>query len=316
MRVLLYFILSLCFTKLSFGVPANTLIQNQASATYTSAGESKKIFSNIDSFNVLEVLNHSLVSNHPSGVLSFSPDVDKVLSFTLTNTGNGDDSYSLDPMQVIGDEFNPVNVRTYIDVDNDNIFNPSLDPIYVAGSNDPVVSMNESQKIFIVSDIPSSLNSADQGRINLQTTSKAGTGPSGTLLPGAGDGGVDAVISSSEGVAQSESFYSISDSTVVVNKSQVISDPSGGASPVQGAIITYTLEVNLQGSGMIKSTLLSDPVPANTKYVPGSMRLEGLALTDSADSDEGEFDGVKVIFNLGYQNAPKIIQAKFKVEVN
>ncbi len=304
------------FVELCLAVPANTLIQNQASASYTIGGSTNKIFSNLSSFHVLEVLDHTLVSNHPSGVLSLTPDSSKVLSFTLTNIGNGQDSYVLSPSQMGGDEFDPTNIRIYLDLDNNNIFNLAVDPLYIPGVNDPVLSIGGVQNIFIVSDIPSSLNSGDEGKVSLNASSNTGTGAVGTLISGGGDGGVDALIGSAQGSVDEESFYYISQTTVSVNKSQKILDPTGHNAPSKGAVITYTLDIELQGNGLIKNARLSDPIPSGTTYVPGSMELEGTILTDLLDLDAGNFDGTQVIFNLGNQNAPKTIQAKFKVEVN
>ncbi len=295
------FLASLCFA-----VPANTLIQNQATATYSYNGSSKEIVSNLSTFRVLEIINHNVITNHPSGLLSLSPDTQKSLSFTLTNTGNGRDSYSLFAKQILGDEYDPTNVRIFLE--------PAI--LYIPGVNDPVLEAGDSKKIYIISDIPAGLNSGDQGQLNLEAISNTGTGASGTVLPGAGDGGVDAVIGPSTGAVQDLSFYYINQATVNIAKSQSIQDPLGSNAPIKGAIITYTLDVNLQGSGFIKNAILNDPIPTNTTYIPGSLELDGSALTDSADADVGNFDGTHVRFNLGNQIAPKTIQAKFKVEVN
>ncbi|MBW7885993.1 MAG: DUF11 domain-containing protein, partial [Caldilineaceae bacterium] len=65
-------------------------------------------------------------------------------------------------------------------------------------------------------------------------------------------------------------------------------EPTG--SLAAGDLVTYTLVVTNTGSGDALQVLVQDPIPTNTSYVPGTLRLGGAPLTDVADGDAGTFD--------------------------
>jgi uncharacterized repeat protein (TIGR01451 family) len=74
-----------------------------------------------------------------------------------------------------------------------------------------------------------------------------------------------------------------------VVKSQTVSDPFGGTQPVPGARINYRIVVSVAGSSTATASLLDDPIPVNTTYVPGTLTLNGGALSDASDVDGGSF---------------------------
>ena len=295
--------------------PANTLIENQASVTYLEAGKEVTALSNIVSFNVLEIVDHSIITNHSNGVQGTSPGLNEVLSFTLKNTGNGTDKYLLSLSQDTADDFNAINPKIYLDKDGDGLFDVTVDEIYSPGVNDPELPLGGDIEVFIVSDLPGGLAQDDKANLTISATSSVGTGLMGTLFPGAGDDGIDAVLGASGGFAESISFYFVSSMTIEVKKSQSIISPTGGAQATKGSIITYSLAVEITGTGVYSASTLEDAIPAGTTYVPGSLVFEATAMTDAADADAGEFDGSKVKINLGNLNAPQTVQVVFKVEV-
>ncbi len=70
--------------------------------------------------------------------------------------------------------------------------------------------------------------------------------------------------------------------TVTAVKTQAVVDQLGGARPVPGARINYSIAVNATGSGTATNAVFTDNIPANTTYVPGTLRLNSVALTDAA----------------------------------
>ena len=89
--------------------------------------------------------------------------------------------------------------------------------------------------------------------------------------------------------ASADGTYQVSRVDVTIDKTgAVIEDglAGGGTEPVPGATIEYTLTVNVVG-GTASGLVISDPIPASTSYVPGSMELNTVALSDGADADEG-----------------------------
>ena len=139
----------------------------------------------------------------------------------------------------------------------------------------------------------------DRGDSQLTATSLTGTGAPGTVFPGLGDGGVDAMAGTSGGDGDDTGSYLVSDVSVAVIKSATVADPFGGIQPVPGATITYSVAVAVTGSGTAASIVITDPMPANTTYVPGSIALNAAPLTDAADADAAQFAANQVTVSLG-----------------
>jgi uncharacterized repeat protein (TIGR01451 family)/fimbrial isopeptide formation D2 family protein/LPXTG-motif cell wall-anchored protein len=71
----------------------------------------------------------------------------------------------------------------------------------------------------------------------------------------------------------------------------------------EGDQLTYEVTVKNNGGDVAADTVIEDAIPEGTEYVPGSMKiLNGPKkgdLTDESDDDAGQFDGDKVIINIG-----------------
>jgi len=75
-------------------------------------------------------------------------------------------------------------------------------------------------------------------------------------------------------------------------------DGSGGITP--GDILTYTITVsNAAGAGDATTVVVTDPIPANTTYLPNSLQIDLVARTDAAGDDTANFDGTNAVFRLG-----------------
>ena len=89
---------------------------------------------------------------------------------------------------------------------------------------------------------------------------------------------------------------------VSVAKSAVVKDQSGGDKALSGATITYTLAVSVSGNGTAAGVVITDPIPANTTYTAGTLRFDGVSLSDAKDGDvgdAGETTAETVTVNLG-----------------
>ena len=78
-------------------------------------------------------------------------------------------------------------------------------------------------------------------------------------------------------------FTVVSSNDVSMNKTVLVLDPLGGNLPVRGATLRYTITVTAAGAGTAQNVVVSDPIPANTTYAAGTLRLNGVPLTDMAD---------------------------------
>ena len=86
--------------------------------------------------------------------------------------------------------------------------------------------------------------------------------------------------------------------------SAVINDPvNGPTNPkrIPGALVEYTINVANQATiaGDGENTTISDPIPPNMTYVPGSITVDGAPQTDAIDGDLADFSGGTVNVNFG-----------------
>jgi uncharacterized repeat protein (TIGR01451 family) len=115
------------------------------------------------------------------------------------------------------------------------------------------------------------------------------------------------MIGASGGRAADTGTYIVSSVMVDIVKTATVLDPYGGSAPVPGAVITYALVVSVSGTGTAEGLVITDPIPANTTYGPGSLTLDGAPLTDEADGDEGDVGATTpgtVTVTLGDVTAP------------
>ena len=274
----------------AIGTAAGTNITSTATVNYSIGGTPAMVTSNTSTVVVGELVNVTMALQSPTVSVAAGA-TNEWLLFLVTNTGNSVEEFTLTGDSVlVGDDFDPTPAAPFIYLDSDGSGDLSPgDTPYVAGSNDPSLAADASVAVLLVNDIPAGLPDGEYGRSELTATSNTGTGAAGTVLPGQGTGGVDAVIGTSGGEVAVTGQYLIGDILLTAVKSQAVLDPFGGAQPIPGAAITYQVVVTATGTGIALGTAFTDPIPANTTYVAGSMRLNGAPLTDVADADAGSF---------------------------
>lgn len=273
------------------GTAVGTLIENTAVVNYDLSGTPLTIQSNTTTLAVAERINVIVTLQSPQTPVA-PGDSGRALLFTVTNTGNGTETFQLAIDSLIaGDGFDPTPAvpGIYFDTDGSGDFNAADQP-YTPGGNDPDLLADESISVFLVNDIPTPLANGLTGLSELTATSTTGTGVPGTVFAGQGDGGVNAVIGTTGGESEDTGEYLVSDVQVSAAKSQLVNDPFGGNEPVPGATLTYTIVVTVNSPGTATASAVRDAIPAFTSYVPNSLTLNGSAISDLADTDEGEFD--------------------------
>jgi uncharacterized repeat protein (TIGR01451 family) len=276
---------------LAAGTPAGTVIDNVAEVSFDLAGTQITLQSNIASITVVERID-VVVALQSGQVLAAAGDVDRALLFTVTNTGNGTEQFSLAIDSLLaGDDFDPVPAvpPIFFDTDASGDFTAG-DVAYAPGSNDPVLPADASVDILLVNDIPGVALNGQLGRSELTASSATGTGNPGDPFPGQGDGGVDAILGTSGGTAAQFGEYLVSDVQMNIVKSIAISDPFGNQDPIPGATLTYTVTIEVVNGGTATTAAFRDAVPAGTSYAAGTITLNTISLTDATDADAGELD--------------------------
>jgi uncharacterized repeat protein (TIGR01451 family) len=274
----------------AIGTAAGTNITSTATVNYSIGSTPQMVTSNTSTVVVGELINVTMALQSPTISVAAGA-TNEALLFLVTNIGNSIEEFTLSGDSVlVGDDFDPTPAAPFIYIDSDGSGDLSPgDTPYVAGSNDPSLAADASVAVLLVNDIPTGLPDGEYGRSELTATSNTGTGAPGTVLPGLGQGGVDAVIGTNGGEFAVTGQYLIGDILLSAVKSQAVLDPFGGSQPIPGAAITYQIVVTATGTGVALGALVNDPIPANTTYVAGSLRLNSAPLTDAADGDAGSF---------------------------
>ncbi len=300
------------------GTTAGTTISNTATATYTdTGGNPRSTNSNQVDIKVDELLDVTVAKADPGPVPVTPGSTNQVLSFTVTNTGNGSEAFNLTPTTAIGgDQFDPTTTSIVIDTNNNGVYDPGVDTVYTAGSNDLTLAPDQSKRVFVLSTIPGGGNDLDRGDLDLLAAARTGTGPAGTIFAGQGQGGGDAVVGTTGADGVDRGAYVVQSATMTFVKSATVLDPFGGSRSVPGSIVTYTLVATISGTGTLTNLAIGDTVPANTTYQPGTILFQGSAMSDAADADAAQFASNAVTVQLGTVAGGQTRTVTFKVRIN
>lgn len=275
----------------ALGTPAGTTITNNVSIGFILDSVAQS--ATASSFFIVDRLVNVTVTNNSNP--SAAPNqLNAPMSFRVTNTGNAAQRYSLQVVSRVTDSFDMNNVRVYLDNNSDGSWDAG-DTLYAdAGTFGDLVS-DASFTIMIVADTPGTVvngqtavydlaaTSADAGTltVSVQTAGPNTAGVDSVFIDGAGSAAGDAVRDGKHSAAGT--FTVASSPGVSMNKTVLILDQSGGNLPIRGATLRYTITTTVAGAGTAQNVVVSDPVPANTAYTAGTLRLNGVPLTDIAD---------------------------------
>lgn len=234
---------------------AGTSIGNQASASYTDgSGVSRTVTSNTVQTVVQQVASLTLTAN---GAKSASVGSTVYYPHTLTNTGNGSDSFALTAVNAGGSAFNLTGITLYAD-------NGSGLPTGPAITSTGVLASGATFKFIAAGTVP---GTATAGQTNNLTVAGASA-----FTPA---------------VTASNTDTTTVTSNAVINFTKSVSASSGA--PGSGPY-TYTLTYTNTGNSTAATVRVTDAVPAGLTYVPSSARwsvLGAAALSDGAGGVEG-----------------------------
>jgi len=297
------------------GVNAGTLIQNTASATYTSGSASGSVTSNTVTVKVDELLDVAVAGLTSTPVSLGSGTA--VLEYSVTNTGNGPEAFTLtiNPT-VAGNDFDATIVQVVADTNGNGTYEPGVDQVIATGGATPVLAADASIKIFVIASLPSGATEGQSSQVRLTADAVTGTGTPGTVFAGQGAGGGDAVVGSTHASAFGLDSLIASLASVSLTKSATIADPFGGTSAVPGAVITFTIAANVTGTGTANNLHVTDVIPAGTTYQAGTLKLDGGSLTDANDADAGQGSASGIDVNLGNVAGGTTKNVSFDVKIN
>ena len=256
--------------------PANSTIGNQASASYTDAsGTVRTALSNLVQTTVQQVYSHTLTADSARVV---APGGTAYLAHTLTNTGNGTDTYTLSVAQLTTDSFDLSSVAFYIDANGDGQPD-NFTPITSSG----VVQAGQSFQFVVGGAVPLTgvaNNNTAQIRVGAAgSPSDSNNYTASTTAPTGGLQGNTDTVTVSTGAA------------ITMNKSYSVT--SGPSTNTLRVTLTYTNTGTVGGLVQITDTIGGAGSWAGTafdtremSYVAGSTKINGVTKTDATDGDE------------------------------
>lgn len=298
------------------GTAAGTAISNTATVTFSDGGVPVTVTSNVVTFRVQEVLDVNVTPANGARIPVSLGDTGRAMGFRVTNLGNGTEKFKLKVRtDITGDMYDPTCRNIVFDTNNNGVYDALTDVVYVGGSNEPELAPDQAILVFAICDIPANLNNEDWGAVAVEASAATGTGTPGTVFPNKGTDGVDALVGSTTARSEAQNGFIVAVHVPTLTKRQQVTDLTGGTTPVAGATILYTLVAEIStGSGL--NAIVSDPIPANTTFVAGSMRLDNEVLTDGQDADAGRFTGNAIEVRLGTLTAGTPRTVSFRVRIN
>jgi hypothetical protein len=311
---------------LAIGTSAGTSITTTATVTYT-VGSDPTLYTRTasDAFSVLEIIDVVVTWQDGVNVPVGTPHTGAVLTFQVTNTGNGPEQFRLLTTHTLaGDDFDPVVASIWVESNGTQgiqISGATPDTPYVIGSGISFLP-DEAATFYLLSDIPDTLSEGQTGFVQLTAeamTADAAGAPAGTELPNAGVGG-SAIVGSTNADGSAQGHYEVSGPAVTLSKSITqINDPYGGNQPYTSAQVTYAILVTVTRA--VEELVVADPLPEHLTYVPGSLVLDGTPQTDADDApvDSSDFDVTDqntVTVNLGDTVAPATHTITFSATIN
>jgi len=290
------------------GVLAGTNIANQADIAYTMDGTDHNATTNIDSFVVDRIVDLDISWQDTAPVGVAANEKDKVLTFLLTNLGNGDDSFSLTYEHNATNSFDPPpeNVRICLDSNHNGYFD-AADDINISDVN---ISADGNVTLFIVADIPDDNYTAGElSHDGLEASSES------NATAGADrKSEIDIVVRKESDRDTGE--YIIREYDLRAIKSAVVHSSDNRLHT--GTIITYSIDIYIDGNTTGKSVEnieITDAIPDGTEYRTGSLSLDSSSLTDAVDADAGSCDGVDVNVTIGTIDGDEHKIVSFDVQV-
>ncbi len=231
--------------------PAGTSISNQASATYSDAsGVTRTVTSNVVQTTVQQIASLTLAAN---GAQNATPGSVVYYPHTLTNTGNGTDTFNLTTSNA--GAFTMASVQIFAD-------NGSGSPTGAAITSTGALAAGGIFKYIVVATLPGTATATQTNTITV-------TGAS--------------VFDPTKTQSNTDVTTATTNAVVTLTKSASVSSGSAGTA------ITYTLTYTNTGNSTATAVAITDVLPAGLTYTAGSARWSVTGAT--ALSDGGGVSG-------------------------
>lgn len=363
---------TLCFMPQAFaagpesGTIAGTSIANTASVDYTVDDVNQPdVTSNEATFLVDRLINVTVAESGGAATPSAPGSGDQVTTFTVTNNSNSVQDFRLTATQQTGgaagfggdDNFDATPIAVFVE-SGDNVGYQADEDIATFIDE---LGADEVATVYIVADIPVAQVNGDVADVTLTATAAQSTSGTGAYVATA-DALADDAAETNTGSADDPAFidtvfgdtdgdtddeedgkhsdddqYDVTSASLTVTKTPtVVSDPFNGTTnpkAIPGAVVEYCLDVNNEGDATANAIILTDAMPPNTTYVPGSIKSAATGTgtacdlgsgtiedDNSTDADEapigGNFSGTTVTVTAPSVAPDSRFKASFRVTID
>lgn len=227
--------------------PAGTSISNQASATYSDgSGVARTVTSNLVQTTVTQVYSLTLTAN---GAQNATPGSVVYYPHTLTNTGNGTDTFNLSAASGAG--FTMGSIQIFAD-------NGSGQPTGAAITSSGALASGATFRFIVQGTVPTTATAGATNVLNVTATS---------------------VGDISRTASNTDTTTVTSNAVVTLTKAISASSGAAGSGPY-----TYTLTYTNTGNSNATAVAITDAIPAGMSYVAGSARWSVTGATALSDT--------------------------------
>jgi uncharacterized repeat protein (TIGR01451 family) len=286
-----------------------------SSPTGNSSGAGADTTFVVDNKVDLSLIETDTAPANTSPGLTTTGTANAVAVFKLTNTGNFAQGYTFGVTQPVGgslfahtDTFDLANTKAVVSgaaCSTATTTTPTYNSATDTATTVPTLNADSCVYVIVLGDTPNGLANGAAAIVRLTaTTVAAGTLAAISDSSGSPDSsGVDIVFADSATgvhVAQvardgkafdDDEYFVIAPALTVTKTSAVISDPFNLAvnpKAIPGATMEYTVTAaNAAGAATANAVTLADVMPANTTFVPGSITLNAVAVSDAAGYNAG-----------------------------
>jgi uncharacterized repeat protein (TIGR01451 family) len=281
---------------------AETVISNRAEATYVD--DDGNAFGTVSPTITVIVRPVSAVVTTPDETApsdAVSPNEQVTRAFRVCNGGNSADLYTITRAEVSA----PAAISSLnFDNDNSGTLTSGDAPVTVGTTLSPRLAPRSCVGVIAVIDVNASvpgskLTVSITARSNVAATANGLVSDDGTIINSVGDGA---------------RLTDPNDPNAPPLK-LVNNQPRATAAP--GEALDYTVSFRNRGSVTARNVLAADDLPDGLEYVAGSLRLGQRALTDAADSDEGQLsnNNRRVEIRLAEVKADEVVTFSFRARV-
>ena len=274
----------------AIGTRATTSITNQATVDYRDVNNnSLQSLSNVVTTVVSQV---AAVDVAPDNASNADPGDVVYYAHVVTNNGNYDDTIDLTAVSSNG-----WTVQLYHDVNGNGAYDSGTDTLLTDTDADSVpdtglIADDGTFLILVAVTVPT--NAANNA---VDTTTVTGTSSFDTNV--------------SESATDTTTIQA---PVLGVVKSVA---PVGNQPP--GTTLTYTIVVTNNGAGQANQVVMTDPIPANTTYVAGSITYNAAARTDAGGDDNADYNVTnagKVTVDVGTMAPSVVATITFQVTID